>query len=254
MKLAVLFSGGKDSCLALHKVLQEQNLLSKSNRPTHLTQTSSDLNSHPPKIAKANFAKHEVIYLLNIFPKNEDSFMFHKPNLNLLARQADELGIELIVRESEGEKEEELGDLKDLIGRISDKVEGLVVGGIASSYQGNRIKKICNDLNLKFIAPLWGYSPEEVWGELLAEKFQVVLTKIACDGLDERWIGRVIDSDAFEELKKVAEKKKFRIDFEGGEAESAVLFMPGFERKIEIDFEVVSEGDYRYFMKIKEVR
>ena len=221
MKLAVLFSGGKDSCLALHNVLQQG---------------------------------HEVLYLLNIFPKNEDSFMFHKPDLGLLGCQACELGIELIVKESEGEKEEELGDLKELIEKVRDKIDGVVVGGIASSYQGDRIKNVCNELGLEFIAPLWDYSPEMVWEELLGRGFEVVLTKISCDGLDKSWLGKIIDKDSFEELKLLGEKKGFRLDFEGGEAESSVLFMPGFERKIKIDFEVVSEGDYRHFMKIKEVR
>jgi len=221
MRLAVLFSGGKDSCLALHKVLKEG---------------------------------HDVKFLLNVFPKNEDSFMFHKPNLDLLARQAEELGTELIVNESEGVKEEELKDLKNLIGKVKNKIEGVVVGGIASSYQGNRIKKICEGLNLKFIAPLWDYSSERIWEGLLENGFEVILTKIACDGLGKEWVGKIINRQSFEELKKISEKYKFRIDFEGGEAESAVLYMPGFKNKIEINFDVVSDGEYRHFMKIKEIK
>lgn len=70
-KVAVLFSGGKDSCLALYKVRTE----------------------------------YDVGYLLNISPKNIDSFMFHKPYLNLLKIQASELGIELITKKSEGVEE-----------------------------------------------------------------------------------------------------------------------------------------------------
>ncbi|MCK5343358.1 MAG: TIGR00289 family protein, partial [Candidatus Heimdallarchaeota archaeon] len=103
-RVAVLFSGGKDSCLALH-------------------------------IARK---KYDVCCLLNVCPKNFDSFMFHKPYLNLLRRQASELGIELIIGESEGLEGEELGDLKDLILKVRDKIEGVVVGGIASNYQGKR--------------------------------------------------------------------------------------------------------------------
>jgi len=219
MKLAVLFSGGKDSCLALHKVLKQG---------------------------------HEILYLLNVFPETEDSFMFHKPDLNLLKKQAEELGIELIVKKTKGEKEKELGDLRKLIGKIKDDVEGIVVGGIASSYQGKRIKKICDDLNLKFIAPLWDYKPEDIWKELLKEKFEVVLTKISCEGLEKKWLGEIIDDKKFLELKKLAEKYKFRIDFEGGEAETSVLYMPEFKNNIKIEFGIDSEGGYRHFLKIKK--
>jgi len=217
MKVAVLFSGGKDSCLALHK---------------------------------AKLDGHDVKYLLSIIPENFDSFMFHKPYLNLLEKQAEMLGLgdNLVIMKSKGIENKELDDLKELIGKVKEDVEGIVVGGIASSYQGKRIKKICDELGLEFIAPLWDYESERVWQELFEEGFKIILTKTSCEGLDSGWLGVVIDKDKFEELKKLSEKYKFRIDFEGGEAESAVLFMPGFDKEIKIKFEVQSEGDYRHFI------
>jgi len=219
-KAAVLFSGGKDSCLALHK---------------------------------AKLAGWEIKFLLNVFPKTKDSFMFHKPDLDLLARQAEELGLELIVKETSGEKELELEDLKDLIDSIKDKIDAIVVGGIASSYQGERIKKICSELDLKFYAPLWNYSSEQIWKELLDEVFEVILTKIACEGLPKEMLGKIIGKKELEELKKLSEKFKFRLDFEGGEAETAVLWMPGFKKHIKIKFDIYSEGEHRHFLDIIKI-
>jgi diphthine-ammonia ligase len=221
MRLAVLFSGGKDSCLALHRVLKEG---------------------------------HEVKYLLNIFPKNPDSFMFHKQDASLLNAQTERLGIELVSVYSEGVEGEELKDLSKLIERVKDDVDGIVVGGIASSYQGNRVKKICDDFGLEFVAPLWDYEPEKLWGELLGKGFEVIMIKIACDGIGKEWLGRVVDRDNFLELRKSSEKFKFRLDFEGGEAETAVLMMPEYSKRIEIDFEVESEGEYRHLIKGMDVR
>ncbi|MEK6935394.1 MAG: diphthine--ammonia ligase [Nanoarchaeota archaeon] len=217
MKCAVLFSGGKDSCLALHKAKKEG---------------------------------HEICYLLTIIPDNFDSFMFHKPYLSLLKKQAEMLGLKdkLIIVKSQGEKEKELKDLKLLMNKVKDKVKAIVVGGIASNYQGDRIKKICDEFNLKLIAPLLNYKSEDVWKELFNEGFEIILTKIACDGLDDSWIGKIIDKKKFEELKKLSEKYKFRIDFEGGEAESAVLFMPEFKKEIKIKFNIKSEGRYRHWI------
>jgi len=215
MKIAVLFSGGKDSCLALHK---------------------------------AKLSGYKVESLLSIIPENFDSFMFHKPYLGLLEKQAEELDIDLIIGISKGEKEKELVDLEKLIVSVKDKIDGIVVGGIASSYQGERVKKICEGLGLKFIAPLWDYKSEDVWEELLDFGFKVILTKTSCDGLGREWLGRVIDKDRLEKLKKLAEKFKFRIDFEGGEAESAVLKMPEFKKEIHIKYNIKSEGEYRHFI------
>jgi len=220
MKVAVLFSGGKDSCLALHK---------------------------------ARLAGHKILYLLNVNPKTKDSWMFHKPEIGLLRRQAKELGIKLIIEKSLGEKEKELDDLRRLILKVKNKVEGIVVGGIASSYQGDRVKKICDEAGLKFIAPLMDYTPENLWNEMLNSNFEIILTKISCEGLGKEWIGRVIDKDNFALLKKLSEKYKFRLDFEGGEAESSVLNMPEFKNRIKLDFSVVSEDKYRHFLKIKKI-
>ncbi len=218
-KAAVLFSGGKDSCLALHK----------------------------------SMGKYDVKYLLSVVPENFDSFMFHKPYLSLLEKQAEMLDIDLIIQASKGIENKELEDLKELILGVKDDVEVIVVGGIASSYQGDRIKKICDELGLEFYVPLWNYKDEMVWEELIDEGFKVILTKVSCDGLGKEWLGVEINTWKFEELKKLATKYKFRIDFEGGEAESAVLYMPGFDKEIKIEFNVRSEGEYRHFVDKLEI-
>jgi ABC transporter with metal-binding/Fe-S-binding domain ATP-binding protein len=221
MKVGVLFSGGKDSALALHK---------------------------------AEEAGHEIACLLNVDVENEDSFMFHKPYQGLIKEQAKQLGIELIQVKSRGEKEKELKDLEKLIMLGKEKgIRGVVVGGIASNYQGERIGKICDRMGLKMIAPLWAYDSEEIWKELLDLGFKVIMTKVSCDGLDSRWIGKVIDEGSLDELIKLGRKFKFRLDFEGGEAETAVLWMPGFSREIKINFNIDAEGQMRYWMRDVEV-
>ena len=51
------------------------------------------------------------------------------------------------------------------------------------------------------------------------------------------------------EEASLASQVQFRIDFEGGEAESAVLFMPEFKKEIKIKFNVKHEGEYRHFIE-----
>lgn len=220
MKVAVLFSGGKDSCLALHKV-KEQG--------------------------------HEVSYLISILPKNKDSFMFHKPIEKILKKQAEMLGIELITQDSKGIEEKELNDLELLIQKVKGKVEGIVAGGIGSNYQGDRVKRICEKHGLELIIPLWDYTAEKLWDELLDKGFKIVLVKISCEGIPIEFLGRVISRKEFEMLQKLARKYKFRLDLEGGEAESAVLFMPGMKKEIKIEWDTESEGEYRHFLKLKKI-
>jgi len=220
MKVAVLFSGGKDSCLALHK---------------------------------AKKMGYEVCCLISILPSSYDSFMYHKPNLKLLKKQAEMLGLKLILQKSSSKEEKEVDDLKKLFSKIQDDIQGIVIGGIASNYQGERIKKIAEKFGFEVIAPLWNYSSEKVWKDLFKEKFKIVLTKISCDGLPKEFLGKIIDKKKFNELKKLSEQNKFRIDFEGGEAESAVLMMPGFKREIKIKGKIKSEDKFRHFFEIEKI-
>lgn len=219
MKVAVLFSGGKDSCLALHKVVED----------------------------------YDVKFLLSVIPVNKDSWMFHKPDEKLLKKQAEMLGIPLIIRKSRGEKERELADLEILFQEVHEKIDGIVVGGLASKYQGERIEKLCEKYSMNFIAPLWDFSAEKLWQELFENKFKIIITKIACDGIPKKLLGKIIGKEEFISLKKLSDKYKFRLDFEGGEAETAVLFMPEFKKEIRLDFDLESEGDYRHFIKIKKI-
>lgn len=217
---AVLFSGGKDSALALHKAVKKG---------------------------------YDVGYLISILPQGEDALLFHKPDLRLLEKQAEMLSMDLILEKAGFGEKNELESLKKLVDKVKDKIDIVIIGGIASNYQAKKFKKIIKNLGLKVEIPLWDYKAEQVWRELLDEKFQVVLTKISCEGLDKKFLGRVINERLLRELEKLSEKYGFRLDFEGGEAETAVLFMPEFKKHINIKFDIRSEGKHRHFLRIKEI-
>ena len=215
-KIGILFSGGKDSCLALHK-----------------------------------YGLEKADVLLTMLSKNKDSFMFHSPILPLLKKQAERLALPLVIEETNGEEEKEMDDLKRLIKK--SEVDTIVSGGIKSSYQAKRIRKVCEELNVQIELPLWDYTSEQLWDELLGEGFKVVITKIASEGIHREFIGQVIDKSLLDELKKLSKKYKFRMDFEGGDAETAVIWMPGFKNEIKLDYELESEGEYRHFLCLKKL-
>lgn len=217
---AVLFSGGKDSCLALH-------LASK---------------------------KYEIKYLLTIIPSSYDSYMFHKPSLILLKEQAKMLNLPLIVQESKSVKEKEVDDLRELLKKVKRKVEVIVTGGVASKYQATRVEKISKELGFELFNPLWNIDAEDVWKKCLNNGFEIILTKICCEGLEKEWLGKIIDEKRLNELIKVSKKYGFSLEFEGGDAETAVLFMPIFEKKIMIESGIRSEGNYRHFLRIRRIK
>ncbi len=203
MKLGVLFSGGKDSCLALNEVIKKGNTVS---------------------------------CLISLISKNKESYMFHTPNINITKIQAKCLDIPLLQQETEGKKEEELMDLKKgIIFAIKKyKIEGIVTGAIQSVYQSSRIQKICDELNIKCINPLWQKDQLEILNKIIEEKMEVIISGVFAYPLEKELLGNKIDNLFIKKMKKFKEKYKINPAGEGGEIETTVLDMPIFKKRIKI--------------------
>ncbi|MBO8181349.1 MAG: TIGR00289 family protein [Archaeoglobus sp.] len=197
MRVAALISGGKDSLLASY-------LASKS---------------------------YEVVCYVAVIPANPDSYMYHTPNLGLVDAIAQSVAKPIFKVPTEGVEEKEVDDLERAL-KLLD-VEGLVVGGIASNYQKRRFEKICNALGMELIAPLWGWDDERVI-TTASKLLDFIIVKVSAMGLDESWLGRKVDENAIEDLKKIKEKHRIHSAGEGGEFETLVLDAPFFRRRIEI--------------------
>jgi len=153
-------------------------------------------------------------------------------NIGLAPLVAQAMGIESVVVDTTGEKEEELQDLKPAIAALN--VDGLVTGAIASSYQRSRIDSICSELEIEHVAPLWGRESSELVLEMITNGMTFIVTAVAAMGLDEKWLGRTLDGNALEELKSLSEMYGVDVCGEGGEMETLVLDAPWFTSRLEI--------------------
>jgi len=214
LRVAVLATGGKDSCLALYRVL------------------------------KRGF---EVGCLVSMVPLREDSWMFHYPNIRLVDLFAEAVGIPVVKAETSGVKEKEVEDLKGLIGKLD--VEGVVSGAIASNYQKKRIEEICKQLGLKCITPLWGENPLDILEEILDLNFEVIMTGVYAFGFSKEWLGRKIDAATVADLMELNRQYGVSLVGEGGEYETLVLDAPFFKKRIKIiHAEKVWRGQSGYFL------
>ncbi len=178
----------------------------------------------------------ELACLVTLFPRSDMSYMFHFPNLNWTAMQAESIGVPILTRETEGVKEDELADLERALADAKSKfrLEGVYTGALASVYQKTRVEKICGRLSLKCISPLWGTDPEAHLRRLVADGFEVVVVSVSALGLDQTWLGRKLDVPGIDELVALGRKFRFHVGFEGGEGETFVLDAPFFSRRIEV--------------------
>jgi predicted ATP pyrophosphatase (TIGR00289 family) len=199
MRVGVLATGGKDSTLALYKVVSEG---------------------------------YEVKYLVAMIPLREDSLMFHYPNIRLVDLFAEAVEIPLVKAETLAVEESEVEDLKRLIEGLD--VDAIVSGAIASTYQKSRIEKICEQLKLKCIAPLWQENPLDILKEILELEFEVIITGVYAYGFGREWLGRKIDKATIEDLIELNRRYGVSLVGEGGEYETLVLNAPFFKKRIKI--------------------
>ena len=199
MYVAALVTGGKDSALALYRVLKQG---------------------------------HEVRYLVTMIPQREDSWMFHFPNIHLTDLFAEAVGIPLVKAETVGIKEKELKDLKNLLATLD--IEGVVSGAISSRYQKERIDKICQELSLRSIAPLWQEDPIRLIKEIIRLNFEVIIVGAYALGFDQSWLGRKINSKTLEDLVELNKKYEISPVGEGGEYETLVIDALFFRKRIRL--------------------
>lgn len=219
MRVAILATAGKDSTLALYRVLNEG---------------------------------HDVRFLVSMIPLRRDSWMFHYPNIHLVDHFAKAVGIPLVKAETSGVKEKEVEDLKSLVAELD--VEGIVSGAIASSYQKTRIERVCRQLGLKSITPLWHNEETGILREIISLKFKAIITGVFAHGFNQEWLAREINNETVEALVKLNREYGISVMGEGGEYETLVLDAPLFRKKIRIvEAEVIWEGESGYLL-VKNAR
>ena len=202
LRVAVLFSGGKDSTYATW-VMQHQGW--------------------------------EVASLITFKPESPDSMLFHYPNIGWTRLQAEALGIPQKTTGPRGNGE--LTGLKKTLDEEIEELEidGLITGALASEYQKTRFDNLCDSIGLKSYSPLWHKKPATIVQDLIEAGFEVMMTHVAAAGLDRSWLGRQLKQGDWDELAEVSKKHGIHLSGEGGEYETFVLDAPNFKQRLEIE-------------------
>ncbi|MBP1357114.1 MAG: diphthine--ammonia ligase [Sulfolobus sp.] len=215
MKVCVLYSGGKDSTYSLHWAV---------------------------------FKGFEIECLITLIPKREDSWMFQVPYVELTKYQAEVLGMKIIQETTSGEKDKELDDLRKVLRNI--RADGIVTGALLSDYQRLNINLIAEELGLKTYSPLWRKNQEDYLRELIEEDFKFIITSATAYGFPFHLLGKVITREDVEEIIKRAKEYGFNPAFEGGEAETFVVYAPLFKRELKVEGykKKISEYEWKFII------
>jgi ABC transporter with metal-binding/Fe-S-binding domain ATP-binding protein len=223
MRVAVLYSGGKDSNLAAYRA-------SKSG--------------------------HDIVALITAVPFKQDSWMFHHPNVEHALVQAQCMGVGWERLPVSGEKEVEVKELQQKIALLKGKLalDAICTGAIASRYQRERVATLCSELGLAEFSPLWGEQEESLLKELLSLGFEVYFSSVSAEGLGREWLGSRLDKERIKSLLGLNRRYGINVSGEGGEYETFVADAPFFTRRIEIIGATKEYANYRGVYRITEAR
>ncbi|MEK7281291.1 MAG: diphthine--ammonia ligase [Chloroflexota bacterium] len=201
MKVVVSWSGGKDSCLASF-LAQEQG--------------------------------HELAYLLNMSSVEFRRSSGHGIALELISCQSEALSIPLVqgqfTRQDSSSYEK---SFKENLSQLKERgVKGVVSGDIHLPESKEWIARVCDEVGLETLTPLWGMEVETVITQFIDLSFEALVVTTKADLMGPEWLGRSIDKVFVTDLPRLAEN----VDLcgERGEFHTFVTNGPLFHKKIKV--------------------
>lgn len=215
------WSGGKDSCLACYKAMKQG---------------------------------YRIKYLLNFVSRESKRGCFHGIEGNLLKFQADLIGIPLVQKEVSPDMKKYEEEFKAAVTELRGKdIDTMVFGDIYLLEHESWIKRVCNDLKINALEPLWKNSPGKIIEDFVNLGFEAIIVSCKADVMGREFLGRRVDKALAEELRK----KDICPCGENGEFHTLVVDGPIFSRKIEIleSEPVLKQGFWKHwFLDIKRYR
>ncbi len=214
MKLFSSWSGGKDCMLALYRVQKS--------------------------------GEHEVKVLLNMCDSDSDFSRSHGIHSNMIVRQAEALGIELLQPKTDRISYEQ--NFKAALLKLKEQgIMGGVFGDIYLWEHRHWIERVCNECGIEAIFPLWDNPVTDLAEEIINSGFKAIVVSVNAKQLTENFIGRVYDQDFVSELSKI---EGVDVCAELGEFHSFVFDGPNFKHPVAFQKGDVSFRDNHWFLEI----
>jgi uncharacterized protein (TIGR00290 family) len=221
MKLISSWSGGKDSCLALFKAIQKG---------------------------------YEISILLNFISEEYKRCCFHGVSNELMNIQAEAMQIPIVQKSVPDDMEEYETQFKLAVNELKKrKIQGMVFGDIYLEEHKSWVDRVCNDLGIIPIEPLWNLPAEKVVKEFIDIGFKAIVISAKADLFEEDFLGREINYDLISKIKK----KNICCCGENGEFHTFVYDGPIFKKKIIINEteKILKEGFWKHwFLDIKKYK
>lgn len=215
MKAFISWSGGKESSLSCYKAME----------------------------------RLEIIYLLNMISEDGKRSRSHGLDPILLKAQSESMGIPIVQRRTTWQSYEQ--EFKKAIQELKkDNIEAGVFGDIDLEEHKEWVERVCGELGIKAILPLWGKSRTEILDEFIDSGFEAIVVATKADLLGPEWLGKKVDEKFVKAMKGI---DKVDLCGEAGEYHTFVTDGPIFKRKIKILDEKKVQRSEHWFLDILKI-
>jgi uncharacterized protein (TIGR00290 family) len=170
----------------------------------------------------------------------------HGIRQELVARQADALGIELLQPKTDRAGYEQ--NFKAAILKLKEQgIAGGVFGDIYLWEHRHWIERVCNDCGVEALFPLWDNPVQELASEIISSGFKTITVSVNARQLTENFLGRIYDQEFVDELTKI---EGVDVCAELGEFHSFVFDGPNFKHPVAFRKGAVTFRDNHWFLEI----
>ena len=198
-KTVICWSGGKDCCLALYRILKDKN--------------------------------YKAVCLLSMVSERDGRNHAHGLPLEILRAQAEALDLPLVLIDSADDYERSLtNSLTRLKGQHG--IETIVFGSLYSEDDRKWNEELAKKAGLESLFPVWIQKNEAInlLEEFISLDFESVVCRASAQYFDKSWAGRILDWRFFEDIQRTESCPMGEL----GEYHSFVLDGPIFHHKLHI--------------------
>jgi uncharacterized protein (TIGR00290 family) len=210
----VSWSGGKETSLACYRTMQKKDL--------------------------------EIKYLLNMVSEDGMRSRSHGISSDLLRAQAEAIGIPIFQRKTTWKNYEEEFK-KEVSVFVKKGVQAGVFGDIDLQEHRDWVERVCKEVNIKPILPLWKEEREKLLKEFIHVGFKAIVIATNGDFLGKEWLGREINKEFIEDLRALGD-----VDLcgEKGEYHTFVYDGPIFKKSVEFIIGKKVLKDKHWFLEL----
>jgi diphthine-ammonia ligase len=204
------WSGGKDGCFACHLALGQG---------------------------------YKISHLVNFISQEYKRVSFHGTEARMIRLQSRATGIPLLQKQTTWEEYEQ--EFKEAVRSLIPRgIEGMVFGDIYLDEHKEWVERVCGELGIKAIEPLWGKDTEKIFTAFIDAGFEAVIVSASDELIDESWVGRRLDRKFLSYLKT----RNVDLCGENGEYHTLVVNGPLFKKRIEIKESRIIHRDKRWLL------